>query len=190
MNQKELVMNTTLEVVYQRALLADASYVSFHLDEFIDSSGKIASAAWDQDASNPDDVVTFQDRGFTFEQFQQFQVEYRVLHHQPDTTTGFSATLFEDTATQELYLSFRGTNDLADWAHDAVLALWSTTSSKARLSSVQAAAFFRNTRTASILSDTRSAGISRSGRPMPIPDWWPASIRSTAPVWTTVIRCG
>ena len=114
-------MSSTMDVVYQSALLADAAYVSLHLPGFV-TNQLISAEAWDQDASNPDGIVTFADRGFTRQQFDEFQRTYRVLHHQPDTTTGFSATLFENIETGGLHLAFRGTNGLSDAWQDVALA--------------------------------------------------------------------
>jgi Ca2+-binding RTX toxin-like protein len=111
-------MATTMDVVYQSALLADAAYVSLEVQGFV-SGGLITDAAWsDVGGSNSE---TFQSRGFTRNQFEEFQRTYRILHHQPDTLSGFSATLFENRQTGELHLSFRGTNDAADFIQDATL---------------------------------------------------------------------
>mgnify|MGYP003415322180 FL=1 len=67
--------------------------------------------------------MSFQSRGFTHPQFEEFQRTYRVLHHQPDSATGFSATLFENVSTGELHLAFRGTNGAMDLLQDASLAV-------------------------------------------------------------------
>ncbi len=67
-------------------------------------------------------VELFEDRGFTHPQFEEFQRTYRVLHHQPDSATGFSATLFENVSTGTLHLAFRGTNGAMDLLQDVSLA--------------------------------------------------------------------
>lgn len=79
-------MSTTMDVVYQSALLADAAYVTFHSPEYLTAT-EIGTAAWDQQGAGQ---VSFQSRGFTHPQFEEFQRTYRVLHHQPDSATGFS----------------------------------------------------------------------------------------------------
>ena len=112
-------MSTTMDVVYQSALLADAAYVTFHVPEFLNGA-EIGDAAW---AAGSVGGVSFEDRGFTPSQFEDFQRTYRVLHHQPDSATGFSATLFENVSTGELHLAFRGTNGAMDLLQDASLAV-------------------------------------------------------------------
>ena len=112
-------MSTTTDVVYNSALLADAAYVTFHVPEFLNGA-EIGDAAW---AAGANGGVSFESRGFTRSQFEEFQSTYRVLYHQPDTATGFSATLFENVRTGELHLAFRGTNDAMDLLQDASLAV-------------------------------------------------------------------
>ncbi|MCG3169419.1 MAG: hypothetical protein CALGDGBN_00937 [Pseudomonadales bacterium] len=113
-------MNTTTEVVYQSALLADAAYVSFDAENFVEG-GHISIIAWDQRTSPG--AITFEDRGFTLEQFEEFRNSYRVVYHQPDTSNGFSATLFEHVTSGELHLAFRGSNEVMDGLQDVALAL-------------------------------------------------------------------
>jgi len=108
-----------MDVVYQSALLADAAYVSFHVPGFL-AGQDISPEAWNM--SGDGDTRTFASRGFTEEQFQLFRDTYRVLHHQPDSATGFSATLFENVATGALHLAFRGTNGAMDLLQDVSLA--------------------------------------------------------------------
>ncbi len=113
-------MSTTMDVVYQSALLADAAYVTFQLAMSFSTVRKLRMLPGLQVA---DGGVSFEDRGFTHPQFEEFQRTYRVLHHQPDSATGFSATLFENVSTGELHLAFRGTNGAMDLLQDASLAV-------------------------------------------------------------------
>lgn len=43
---------------------------------------------------------------------------WEVLAHQPNTSTGFSGTLFENKTTHELVLSFRSTEFIDDAVRD------------------------------------------------------------------------
>ncbi len=48
----------------------------------------------------------------------QFESEWMVVAHQPNTSTGFSGTLFENKTTHELVLSFRSTEFIDDAVRD------------------------------------------------------------------------
>lgn len=56
-----------------------------------------------------------ENKGFSEAQATNFVNNWKVLAHQPDTDSGFSATLFENTSTGEKTLAIRGTNDGVDW---------------------------------------------------------------------------
>ena len=60
-------------------------------------------------------------------QTQNFIKRYEVIFHQPNTLTGFSATLFYDKEKDRFVAGFRGTerlfNDFKDWIQDLSLSL-------------------------------------------------------------------
>ena len=60
-------------------------------------------------------------------QTQNFIKRYEVIFHQPNTLTGFSATLFYDKEKDRFVVGFRGTerlfNDFKDWIQDLSLSL-------------------------------------------------------------------
>jgi hypothetical protein len=58
--------------------------------------------------------------GFSALLANQFATRYSVLNHQPDTGSGFSATLFLDNTTNQKNLAIRGTNGPADILIDLV----------------------------------------------------------------------
>jgi hypothetical protein len=55
---------------------------------------------------------------FTDVQAAQFASEWSVVDHKPNTSTGFSGTLFRNNATGELVISFRSTEFNDDNARD------------------------------------------------------------------------
>ncbi|MBP8926892.1 MAG: hypothetical protein KBG75_13615 [Pseudomonadales bacterium] len=112
-------MSRTMDEVYQSALLSGAAYVSLQRQDFLIGTA-IADASWSRRALG---VESFAGRGFTHRQFAEVQRRYQVLHHQPDTTSGFSATLFENTVSGELHLAFRGTTELGEEWREVALAL-------------------------------------------------------------------
>lgn len=97
-------MSRNMDVVYQSALLSAATYVSLQHQDFLVGEA-ITDAAWNRRAPG---VATFSGRGFTRRQFAELQHAYRVLCHQPDTSAGFSATVFEHIGSGELHLAFGG----------------------------------------------------------------------------------
>ena len=55
---------------------------------------------------------------FTGTQAQEFANTWEVVDHKPDTSTGFSGTLFKNKQTGELVMSFRSTEFADDAARD------------------------------------------------------------------------
>lgn len=111
-------MSRTMDEVYHSALLSGAAYISWQRQDFL-SGTAIADISWNRRAPGAE---SFSGRGFTHRQFAEVQRRYRVLCHQPDTTSGFSATLFENTASGALHLAFRGTTELGDEWREVTLA--------------------------------------------------------------------
>ena len=70
---------------------------------------------------NPEEL----DGDMTPTQAKNFFAKYRLLIHQPNTDSGFSATLFQNKQTNEYILSFRGTkpDDMGDIKADKDLFL-------------------------------------------------------------------
>jgi|GEM_PF-2238746 len=80
-----------------KALLSDASYADF---KGIDLSDK-------------DDIKTaLTNSGFTSTQSDEFIKHWEVIDHQPDTSSGFSATLFKNKQTGEYVFANRGTAEI------------------------------------------------------------------------------
>ncbi|MEW8193199.1 MAG: calcium-binding protein, partial [Candidatus Thiodiazotropha sp.] len=105
-------MNT--EAIFANALLSEASYADFEdvnfnsLDEVRDALQRIGT-----DEGEPDDP----DKGFSLTQAREFTRQWEVIHHQPDTDSGFSATLFKSTdasSDQPYVLAIRGTDGYRD----------------------------------------------------------------------------
>ena len=59
-------------------------------------------------------------RGLAFDQASTFASRWRVVDQRNDSTSGLSATVFEESATSKRYLAIRGTDDLIDVATDVV----------------------------------------------------------------------
>ena len=148
-------MSTKIEKTFQASLLADAAYVTFQAERYLDGDN------WGDpnirnnllgDALNGSfapDEVPFGDvengRGWSQSRFQAFADRYSVVYHQPDQDNGFSATLFYDTQEQKYITAFRGTNEpFPDIAPaDLLLALGlSSLDPQEQYSSI--AAFFEN----------------------------------------------
>ncbi|HFD81385.1 MAG TPA: hypothetical protein ENK05_13485, partial [Gammaproteobacteria bacterium] len=90
---------------YGNALLSEASYANF------------------QNKIDPEDVKTaletIPDGGFSQVQAEDFVTHWKVANHQPDTASGFSATLFESLDEPGRYtLAIRGTQGAIDVAED------------------------------------------------------------------------
>ena len=73
------------------------------------------------------DVVDFEDRGWTQDQFTDFSTNYKVVYHQPNTENGFSATLFQNVVTGKYTIAFRGTESDMDFIQDLALTLGTST---------------------------------------------------------------
>jgi hypothetical protein len=85
-----------------------------------------------QETKNPDGsynkskiVIALTSKGFSSAQALDYVNHWRVVDHQPNTTSGFSATLFEklddnQTGTGEYTLAFRGTEGVSDFGVDLV----------------------------------------------------------------------
>jgi len=81
--------------MYEQALLSEAAYADFsnltNVQSFIDA------------------LIT---SGFFPTQAMEFVTDWQVIHHQPDTESGFSATLFKSmdaSAANPYVLAIRGT---------------------------------------------------------------------------------
>ena len=61
------------------------------------------------------------DGDFTPTQAKRFFEKYELLNHQPNTSSGFSATLFQDKESKEYILAIRGTENGSDIKADAKL---------------------------------------------------------------------
>jgi len=97
---------------YENALLSEASYADFQNIDITDPS-KIKTALKNIDG---------QDKGFSQTQAEDFVKHWRVSVHQPNTASGFSATLFENIQTGEKVFAIRGSEkgSIADWYTDFV----------------------------------------------------------------------
>ena len=114
-------MSTQTEKNYQASLLADAAYVTFQSEGFLDGENwgdpnvknQLLMTSFNGTAS-PDEVPfgeAHKGRGWVQARFQAFADRYSVVYHQPDQENGFSATLFYDTLEQKYIAAFRGTNE-------------------------------------------------------------------------------
>jgi hypothetical protein len=90
-----------LNVAYVNALLADASYFYFEDGPFLSNgnNGFILEAAF----------LGFEQGGWTRQQFDWLKDNYSVRFYQPNTASGFSGITFENIATGELTVVYRGT---------------------------------------------------------------------------------
>ncbi|MES9991037.1 MAG: hypothetical protein ABW098_03750 [Candidatus Thiodiazotropha sp.] len=92
---------------YSSALLSEASYANFQTAINPDGSfneGRVITALVDLNGKvDPDD-------GFSPTQADDFITHWRVAHHLPNTSTGFSATVFESLDSPGKYVfAIRGT---------------------------------------------------------------------------------
>ncbi|MCU7873328.1 MAG: hypothetical protein KZQ91_11335 [Candidatus Thiodiazotropha sp. (ex Lucinoma borealis)] len=100
------------------AQMAEASYADFTLAMQADGSYqerdvRTALQRIGTDEGDPDDP----DKGFSQTQAELFTEKWEVIHHQPDTDSGFSATLFKSTdssSAQPYVLAIRGTDGFRD----------------------------------------------------------------------------
>lgn len=93
---------TTASLVYKHAQLAEASYGNFwnSASSTVITSNSLVSDVL-RDRNN--------DMSFSLSQAAAFVNKWQVVDHIPDTSTGFSATIFRDTETGANTLSVRGT---------------------------------------------------------------------------------
>ncbi|MCU7890865.1 MAG: hypothetical protein KZQ78_04295 [Candidatus Thiodiazotropha sp. (ex Ustalcina ferruginea)] len=105
-------MNT--EAISASELLAEASYADFEeVNYSIRDEVETALQRIGTDEGDPDDP----DKGFSLTQAIEFTEKWELIHHQPDTDSGFSATLFRSTdssASQPYVLAIRGTDGFQD----------------------------------------------------------------------------
>ncbi|MCG8015397.1 MAG: hypothetical protein JAY97_04205 [Candidatus Thiodiazotropha sp. 'RUGA'] len=105
---------------YSSALLSEASYANFQTAINPDGSfneGRVITAL-----VNINGVVD-PDKGFSQAQAEDFVRHWRVAHHLPNTSTGFSATVFESLDNPgEFVFAMRGTEPTAQWGTDLTLA--------------------------------------------------------------------
>ncbi|MCU7850517.1 MAG: hypothetical protein KZQ89_21605 [Candidatus Thiodiazotropha sp. (ex Lucinoma kastoroae)] len=97
---------------YQQATISEASYSDFRV-------ARLSDGSYDADLVKSELIGD----GFTEIQATDFIRHWRVADHQPDTTSGFSATLFErlgdgGSRTGEYTLAMRGTMGLTDIGED------------------------------------------------------------------------
>lgn len=74
---------STIQDLFQQAQLAEAAYANF-----FDNSGNLIT-------TNSGVSTALQNDGMSEEQATEFVKQWQVVSHQPDTSSGFSATLFE-----------------------------------------------------------------------------------------------
>ena len=104
------------ETIYQNALLADAAYILFEEGSHYSAySGDTNGGLILEDARSD-----FRARGFTDQQFTDFQRQYRIVDHMPNESIGLSMTIFENRATNQRTIAFRGTEPTADYGADVI----------------------------------------------------------------------
>ena len=95
--------------VYNNSLLSEASYADFK-DIDTKDSAQVKTALINIDGPG---------KGFSQAQAKDFVTHWKVVSHQPDTASGFSATLFESLDNPGTYsLAIRGTLGIIDIAED------------------------------------------------------------------------
>ncbi|MEW5967523.1 MAG: hypothetical protein AB1720_11130 [Pseudomonadota bacterium] len=102
---------STIQDLFQQAQLAEAAYANF-----LDTSGNLIT-------TNAGVSTALQNDGMSEQQAAEFVKHWRVVRHQPDTSSGFSATLFErlnseQQPTGQYTLAIRGSSEPADWTAD------------------------------------------------------------------------
>jgi len=94
------------------AMLSEAAYADFR-GSLTPSRVQKSLERIGSDNDEPDDP----DKGFSTSQAEEFVKHWEVVHHQPDTDSGFSATLFKSkdpNTTQPYVLAIRGTDGNQD----------------------------------------------------------------------------
>lgn len=113
---------TTIQDLFQQAQLAEAAYANFY-----DASGNLITsddgvkaalitAGFSKDPNNPTQSA----------QATVFAARYQVISQQPNTGSGYSATLFLDTTTGQYTYAIRGTEPFFNfdlWVADAGIAM-------------------------------------------------------------------
>lgn len=102
----------TIQNLFQQAQLAEAAYANF-IDPLTGLSYSTNKGI--------EDALKDKGNSMSFSQSQAaaFAARYQVVSQQPNTASGFSATLFLDTTTGEYVFAARGTEPTAiftDWA--------------------------------------------------------------------------
>ncbi|PHS26635.1 MAG: hypothetical protein COA83_02885 [Methylophaga sp.] len=95
------------KTLFEHALMAEAAYADFSK---ISNSSDVKTAL--QRIGNKDGEADDPEKGFSPSQADYFIKHWQVVSHQPDTDSGFSATLFKSTdpnAAQPYVLGIRGT---------------------------------------------------------------------------------
>lgn len=102
-------MAKSVEQILRYGELSDASYID------------ITAGTSDIDIQG----LLQDDRQFSVQQSVNFTEQYEVLASSSEygigSLSGFDATLFKDKNTGEIILSFRGSEEVFDWAADAAL---------------------------------------------------------------------
>ncbi|MBT3029756.1 MAG: hypothetical protein KME36_01440 [Candidatus Thiodiazotropha sp. (ex Lucina pensylvanica)] len=101
------------------ANLSEASYADFRAAEQPDGSYRSSDV---QTALINIGGENNEDKGFSLTQAADFVTHWRVAHHLPNTSTGFSATIFESLDNPGEYVfAMRGTEPTAQWGTDITL---------------------------------------------------------------------
>lgn len=93
---------TSTQDMFQQAQLAEAAYADFSK---VTTSTKQALI----------------NAGFSDAQATAFVAEWEVIDHVPDTSSGFSATIFRNKQSGGYTLAIRGSTDMNDFTEDAAL---------------------------------------------------------------------
>jgi len=105
---------STIQDLFQQAQLAQAAYA-----DLTGTAGNQTALITRLDVANKDTY----NGTFSQSQATEFVKHWRVVSHQPDTSSGFSATLFErldsdQQPTGQYTLAIRGSSEPADWTAD------------------------------------------------------------------------
>ena len=105
---------STIQDLFQQAQLAQAAYA-----ELTGTARNQTALITRLDVANKDTY----NGTFSQSQAAEFVKHWRVVSHQPDTSSGFSATLFErldsnQQPTGQYTLAIRGSSEPADWVND------------------------------------------------------------------------
>lgn len=93
-------MTTQTTELFERTMLSEAAYANFRNIAYTDQNVRTA-------------LINSGRTPFSEAQAKLLTDHWRVIHHQPDNSTGFSATLFQSKQDPDKYvLATRGTNEL------------------------------------------------------------------------------